>query len=656
MSVSEALRGAIVAGGAAYLGALVLLPWLPPFALAIAAVVALAAIGYGWNRAGRPWTAAPVAALGLPLHLLLLATGGLDSPLLPLVAPWLMFVALHGAPTWTAALSGLAALLLVAAEAWYGNVTGRGILEAGVVTLGGLLPAWRIERTRRVAAAQETTLNRILDEVETGHDGDEAVEAVRRLNELESVLDRIRIEVAATRAVLWDVDGEGGRAWPRVTAGGADPAAVPLAGDPLCWAWEEAMPLRLETPPRWAAGAARTCVIPLEPLGERASLLTFDFDEAIAFPSAQMLADASRRLWLVLRVQQREARAVAARQRLMLLLGVLRQLPRELAAESFAKELADAATQLADGTGAAVALWEDDAGRVLAASGDDGGPEAGAGFGPIECEMALAARHGVSLIRDRRRADAHRLPVAVPGERWLVEPRALGVVPLRDAIYGVTGVLAVWTSEQDRIDPRAVEMLETLAPYAALQLRQHRIFGSLRESAERDPLTGLYNRRVFDERLSTETKYFQRHRRPVAMVLADIDHFKQVNDTHGHEAGDSVLRAVAALLRSTVREVDLAARFGGEELVVLLPETPLSGAQQLAERFRRAVESTPIAWNEHVIPVRVSLGVSAAPECAADPSALLATADAALYAAKRGGRNRVAVAPPVTVDRGPDLA
>jgi len=445
------------------------------------------------------------------------------------------------------------------------------------------------------------------------------------------------------------------RARPRLASGGAPPPAVPLTGDPLRWAWEEALPLRLETPPRWAAGSHRACVVPLDPTGERAAILTLEYDAHTAFPTAQALEEAATRLKTFLEMQQQEARAVATRERFGIIAEVLRRLPREIEAEAFARELANAAVRIAEATGGAVALWEQEVGHVLAVVGEDGGPHVDAVFGPLESEMALAARNASTLVRERTR-DTATLPVAAPGERWHAEPRGLVVVPLEDTANRVVGILAVWNADSAYIDPDVVEVLETLAPYAALQLQQARLLGKMREHAERDALTGLHNRRVFEQRLASENALFGRYRRPIALLILDVDHFKRINDTLGHEAGDAVLRALGGLLRNSIREVDLAARLGGEEFVVLLPETTLAAAREIAERLRKSVEAQPVEWRGKTIEVRISVGVAACPESVGEPRHLVRVADEALYRSKAEGRNRVTVAGPGTVDQGLDFA
>jgi len=181
----------------------------------------------------------------------------------------------------------------------------------------------------------------------------------------------------------------------------------------------------------------------------------------------------------------------------------------------------------------------------------------------------------------------------------------------------------------------------------------------LEELAVRDPLTGLFNRRRFQEALDQELHRLHRTGRGFALLLADVDHFKHYNDTQGHPAGDAALQALAALFQRHVRALDLVARFGGEEFVFLLPEAGREEARAVAERVRAAVAAAPIAGSAAQPGgcFSVSLGVACAvdaptgqaPDAAAlraAAEALVARADAALYAAKRAGRNAVVEAPP----------
>ena len=159
-----------------------------------------------------------------------------------------------------------------------------------------------------------------------------------------------------------------------------------------------------------------------------------------------------------------------------------------------------------------------------------------------------------------------------------------------------------------------------------------------------DSLTGLANRREFDERLELEWTRARRHGRPITLVIADIDHFKVINDTYGHGAGDAALRAVADVLAQGIRASDLAARIGGEEFALLLPECSAEQGVVLAERIRATIEGTVIAAISGAL--TVSLGLAELLQ-AEDATSLMARADVALYAAKRRGRNRVHVAPQV---------
>jgi len=161
-----------------------------------------------------------------------------------------------------------------------------------------------------------------------------------------------------------------------------------------------------------------------------------------------------------------------------------------------------------------------------------------------------------------------------------------------------------------------------------------------------DPLTGLFNRRYLERRLTEEFSRARRHGQPLALLLLDVDHFKRINDTHGHAVGDAVLRDLGARLLGGVRAHDVVARYGGEEFTVIAPATRLAEALRLAERLRRIVAAQPLtlrddAGAESGIRYTTSVGVAELDASMKDEAALFAAADAALYRAKRDGRDRI---------------
>jgi len=183
-------------------------------------------------------------------------------------------------------------------------------------------------------------------------------------------------------------------------------------------------------------------------------------------------------------------------------------------------------------------------------------------------------------------------------------------------------------------------LADVLAGQASIALENARLHAIARHDAVTDPLTGLANRRRFMEELGLELSRVHRYGRELSVILLDLDDFKSINDCLGHAVGDDVLCAVAGVLLSGVRDLDVSARLGGEEFAVLLPETNLEGASALAERLRRQVAELGLPVPVGHPPVTASFGVASSPP-ALSAETLLEVADAALYQAKRDGKNRV---------------
>lgn len=202
------------------------------------------------------------------------------------------------------------------------------------------------------------------------------------------------------------------------------------------------------------------------------------------------------------------------------------------------------------------------------------------------------------------------------------------------------GVVVMMSEEKDALNAYQMELIEVLGNQASISLKNAMLHAHIERLATTDSLTGLYNHRHFQERLSAEFKRMERTGQDVSFLLVDIDFFKKVNDTYGHPAGDAVLRAVSQILKNTVREVDIPARYGGEEFAAVLVGTDKKGAVILAERLRSTIESTVYEADGKKLRVTASIGIASAPVDADKKEELIEKADKALYHAKRNGRNR----------------
>jgi diguanylate cyclase (GGDEF)-like protein len=244
---------------------------------------------------------------------------------------------------------------------------------------------------------------------------------------------------------------------------------------------------------------------------------------------------------------------------------------------------------------------------------------------PILCEDATTRRTG---------------SIVFGGEETERALGSLAIIPLR-GVEGVIGALAMEGDVPATITPTDAKNLRLLGLLGAAALETVWEIAEINRRARTDALTGLANRQQFEERLTRIVAETNRFGGSCTLVVIDIDRFKHVNDTFGHQVGDQVLQRVALALQQEVRTVDLCARYGGEEMALLLPQTDLDGGCQLAERLRHAIGEHPFVINGREIPITISLGVATYPEGAGDRDELFAAADRALYSAKRAGRNRV---------------
>ncbi len=205
------------------------------------------------------------------------------------------------------------------------------------------------------------------------------------------------------------------------------------------------------------------------------------------------------------------------------------------------------------------------------------------------------------------------------------------------------GLLCVAAVNRNRFDPFHFEILYIVAGLGAKVIENAQLSARLQQLATIDGLTGIFNHRTFQERLEDQFNLAQRYDKPLSLIMMDIDHFKKFNDTHGHPIGDEVLKVVSSTLQKTLRDVDIVCRYGGEEFSVILPESNMESAIQVADRLREAIEQQVVIAGELELKVTISLGVSEYPFGGQSRrEVLIEQADRMLYVAKLSGRNRVA--------------
>jgi diguanylate cyclase (GGDEF)-like protein len=300
----------------------------------------------------------------------------------------------------------------------------------------------------------------------------------------------------------------------------------------------------------------------------------------------------------------------------------------------------------------AVDACEAEAGRAQPVD-EDAFRASAVGTDDEELERAMAAAEkraaGVRLIGPKRHpasgdGEPTRPPrVATPASVGSVHALAVPMLALPGSpATEYLGLLSI-ARRRRRFTHEEEDLLRYLAGQAVVSVENASLHETVERQAVTDELTGLANLRAFHTLLEQEIERSRRFSAPLALVMLDLDHFKQINDEYGHQQGDECLSVVADVLRDFSRDIDVPARYGGEELAVILPQTDSEGAEQLAERIREAVErlEVPRVDGEGSLRLQASFGVASLPENAIDQAALIAAADAALYRAKRAGRNRV---------------
>jgi diguanylate cyclase (GGDEF)-like protein len=297
----------------------------------------------------------------------------------------------------------------------------------------------------------------------------------------------------------------------------------------------------------------------------------------------------------------------------------------------------ESSTRLTDATVAMPIPVQPREGRTRALLTVIAGPNAGRAFSVRAGETVIGrGKEAHVRVDDAGASRAHARITVHDDDQYILED-------LRSTNGTFVGGLRI-----DRVELRSGDRIHigpnVSVSFAILDSQAELMTHQLYESAMRDTLTRAHNRRYFLERLGAEIAYARRHASRLSLIMFDLDHFKRVNDVHGHLAGDEVLREVAAMVSRLIRAEDVFARYGGEEFVVLARAIEHDNAARFAERIRAAVERLEIAAESTVLRVTVSLGVASIDELAAtgrDSEALFRLADERLYDAKSAGRNRV---------------
>ena len=448
----------------------------------------------------------------------------------------------------------------------------------------------------------------------------------------------VRDTMAAEEVVLWQWAHTGGTLQPVAwsTAAPAGPAA--RMAEPLVeWAAQQRMVVASD-----GAGGQYTVAGPVE-LRERAyGALSVTASATLQLPRAEAkrrlrshAEHLSMLLGLLADSHVNDRRAVRTES----LLRAAERVQRTLDPSALGQAICEAAIEVTGATRSALISWDPDSstGSVSAASASHC-VSRGLVLGPDSLVSTACGERQRFIFDDATRIEEQS---AIYGGGELRRPLgSLAIVPLVRANAAV-GAIAIEGDAPGQVSAVELEALTLFATVAALSLEQAGHLARAHEQAARDGLTGLANRRAFDTRLAELLAESDRFGQPVALILADVDFFKSVNDTFGHDLGDLVLKQVGTIIARSVRTVDRCARYGGEEFAVLLPQTELAGAREVAERLRRAIASRPVAVSGHTIPISASFGVATYPECVSSRDAFFSAADRALYEAKRAGRNCV---------------
>ena len=594
----------------------------------------------------------------IPAMLLTLLSGGMQSPAVVLVALCVLAISVPHGPGMALVGSLAAFTTLAGVEGMRANqiVWAPAFVTASVLISTAVIPRWlagRMHRAvdtanRRVAAFEEQmAAGRVRAPMERPRERGPTRLDSTVATPLITYLRILRDLIGADEAILWRGDPRSDGVLVPVAWSGED------ADGPTSFRAEEWLPL--------VTWAAESLLVTFDATGGLPSLAAVSVPPRIGAASGGALSLSHRtgmridreelKRWLPRHAEHLadmlalvESGDEVSRQNstTLALLQSATDFQKSRSVQTLGAEICQSALDVTGAASAALIRWDADAkrGEVQATSND----------APVRVGLVItddsavggSCREATPLTWEDAR-DLSKSGV-VYGR---AEPRrsitSMGVVPLVRP-EGVVGAIVVEGNEVNRVRGESVRALRLLGAIAAVSLESQFEYEEVERRSRTDALTSLSNRRHLEEQMERLLDECDRYGGPVTLVLADIDHFKVVNDSYGHDTGDVVLQQVAKMFKDRVRTVDIVARFGGEEIACLLPQTDLPGAREFAERMRKAIEEASIKAKGNTIKVTVSFGVAtyggAAPIARAH---LFGAADRALYRSKEQGRNKVSL-------------
>lgn len=618
-------------------------------------------------------------------HVVIAVTGGLDSPAYPLLYGLVAFAMTVLARPGAIATLG-AALLLEAALVVRTGITEATALAAGlhaiylggaalahVLLLRGLTARYRRRRTARLdeelSALRESAKDYRLIAAALGpasraprvRDEEErllAIGGVGMIGDAASwVLATLKRSLGArTVALLW-IDDDGERVklkevvsdadditeTPRLASAGILGAVIRDRAPLLCAATK---PGQLTYYDGGRAGVALVAVPIIENTHLR-GILAADRDAPFTEADRDLLADASHQVLRVVQSEQVFRAVERAKYEHERFYQATAMLGRALTPEQVMETAFDAASAIAEYDVAVIAMYEKDrkSHKIVAVRVGPGG------VGMVDPEqlkdlefkdnaglasMVVKNRHYLPSSGEPREVSAPIYTRKVKIE----DAKSLLVLPLLAADEPV-GTLTLLARAEKRFGKDVREMLAVIANQVAISLENGFLYRRMETMATTDGLTGLTNHRTFQQRFAEMLERAQRHNHKLAVLLCDIDHFKNVNDKYGHPVGDEVLRRVSRVLQEVPRKIDVPARYGGEEFAVLLDNVDVAQAKIIADRIRIEISKVVVDTDKGPLSVTESIGIAAFPDDGRDRTTLIERADLALYHAKHTGRNRV---------------